>query len=186
LFEITDDKTLPAMNAMQKGKFSLWSLSLPNRMTDRFGTVESETSIDATFSPDGRWVAYDIDDGSGPHVYVEPFPRTGERYLVTSERGWNPFWSPSGDQLYYSAGPDGFRLVAFTQRPTVAFKSLALVPRGRIWEPGLNSVDRRDYDLSPDGKRILGMLVAPTRQQALAPTIEVVLNWFEELKAKVP
>ena len=41
-----------------------------------------------------------------------------------------------------------------------------------------------DYDVSPDGQRFL-MLKADT--QAQAPTqINVVLNWFEELKQKVP
>jgi hypothetical protein len=35
--------------------------------------------------------------------------------------------------------------------------------------------------VSPDGKRILGEM-----DQAVTPTIEVVINWFDELKAKVP
>ena len=42
-----------------------------------------------------------------------------------------------------------------------------------------------NYDVSPDGQRFL--MLKPTEQAQAAPTqINVVLNWFEELKQKVP
>jgi hypothetical protein len=42
-----------------------------------------------------------------------------------------------------------------------------------------------NYDVSPDGQRFL--LVKPSEQEQAAPTqINVVLNWFEELKRRVP
>jgi hypothetical protein len=37
----------------------------------------------------------------------------------------------------------------------------------------------RNYDISPDGQRFLMMRVAPVR------SVNVVLNWFDELKAKM-
>ena len=41
------------------------------------------------------------------------------------------------------------------------------------------------YDVSPDGQRFL--MLKPVESQTSAPTqINVVLNWFEELKKKVP
>jgi hypothetical protein len=41
-----------------------------------------------------------------------------------------------------------------------------------------------NYDVSPDGQRFLMLKAA---EQATAPNqINVVLNWFEELKQKVP
>jgi hypothetical protein len=46
----------------------------------------------------------------------------------------------------------------------------------------------RNYDLTPDGK-ILGLVDASERTQSGnpdAPEFRVVLNWFEELKARVP
>jgi hypothetical protein len=76
--------------------------------------------------------------------------------------------------------------VPLSIQSSVAFGNFVFVPRGRISEPGADNSDRRGYDLSPDGKRILGPIFAPTKEQALAPSIEVVLNWTEELKAKVP
>jgi hypothetical protein len=42
-----------------------------------------------------------------------------------------------------------------------------------------------NYDISPDGQRFL--MLKPSEQEAAAPTqINVVLNWFEELKRRVP
>ena len=42
----------------------------------------------------------------------------------------------------------------------------------------------RNYDVSPDGKRFL--MVKQPANQAAAPQIIVVQNWFEELKRLVP
>ena len=42
-----------------------------------------------------------------------------------------------------------------------------------------------NYDVSPDGQRFL--MLKPSEQAQAAPTqINVVLNWFEELKRRVP
>ena len=41
----------------------------------------------------------------------------------------------------------------------------------------------RSYDVSPDGQRFLMIKASGTEQ---APTMVVVLNWLEELKAKLP
>jgi hypothetical protein len=47
----------------------------------------------------------------------------------------------------------------------------------------------RNYDLTPDGK-ILGLVNTSEQTQggndSDAPEFRVVLNWFEELKARVP
>jgi hypothetical protein len=41
-----------------------------------------------------------------------------------------------------------------------------------------------NYDVSSDGQRFL--MVKPSEQEAATTQINVVLNWFEELKQKVP
>jgi hypothetical protein len=42
-----------------------------------------------------------------------------------------------------------------------------------------------NYDVTPDGQRFL-MLKPVEQAQAASTQINVVLNWFEELKQKVP
>jgi len=59
------------------------------------------------------------------------------------------------------------------------------VPRGGTIPIG--QVSPRRYDITPDG-RILGIVPAGQTPSgaAAAPEIQVVFNWFEELKARVP
>lgn len=54
----------------------------------------------ASFSPDGRWLAYGSTDGG---IAVSPVPPTGALYQVV-ERGQQPLWSRSGDRIIYRDG----------------------------------------------------------------------------------
>ena len=69
-------------------------------------------------------------------------------------------------------------------QPTFAFGNPVGV--SRPFETGPPSV-RRSFDITPSGK-FVGL--APVGQgdsgATAAPVIQVVLNWFEELKARLP
>jgi serine/threonine-protein kinase len=179
-----DGRTL-LFETLKDGVFSLWTLSWPERKVERFGDIESREAIDAVFAPDGRWVAYDAGEGSDTRIYVEPFPRTGARYRATNERGINPFWSPSGTELIYAPSGETFAAVAFATRPSVGFGNPVPVPRGVL--TGTTAGVRRTYDISPDGRHIVGIIdTSATAQEGRQPAIQVVLGWFDELRARVP
>ena len=59
------------------------------------------------------------------------------------------------------------------------------VPSRLLSLPPLSTLGVRMYDISPDGQRILMARSLPAGETAL-PQITVVLNWHEELKARVP
>ena len=44
----------------------------------------------------------------------------------------------------------------------------------------------RRWDVAPDGRRFLMIQDRPTETAGLSDSLVVVLNWIEELKAKVP
>jgi hypothetical protein len=45
----------------------------------------------------------------------------------------------------------------------------------------------RNYDITPDGKRFLGVVDADQKAGTpITPPIQIVINWFEELKRRVP
>src|SRR5258707_14884398 len=56
--------------------------------------------IAASFSPDGRWLAYGSTDGG---IAVSPLPPTGAVYQV-AERGQQPLWSRDGTRIIYRDG----------------------------------------------------------------------------------
>ena len=42
----------------------------------------------ARFSPDGKWFAYQSDEGGPYQVFVQPFPPTGAKWQVSSKGGY--------------------------------------------------------------------------------------------------
>ena len=94
-------------------------------------------------------------------------------------------WSPDGTELLYIPKIFGFEAVKIATQPTFAFGTAVTVPRPfRVGPPN----SRTPYDMAPDG-RVLG-LVAPGQSESsplnIPRQINVVLNWFEELRARVP
>ena len=165
---------------------SLWTYSLRDGKTAPFGDVRSANLTNAVFSPDGRWVAYASAitprTANDSAIYVQPFPATGARYQISKngDQGHDPLWSRDGKELFYVPLPAQFAVVTMTTRPTVAFSNPVAVER-RFG--GAGPTTPRPFDVAPDGK-----IIAPldTTQTQSGPQIEVVLNWFEELKQRVP
>jgi serine/threonine-protein kinase len=183
-----------------KGGFSLWVLALEGRQIQPYGDVRSAEPLGATFSPDGRWVAYasldSIGSTSGQRgVFVEPFPATGEKHQAPRMNvDFHPAWTPDGKGLLYMASSTfPTVLVPITTRPSVTFGTpmeLAWAPR-----PQLVSQEVRGYDVLPDG-RIVSVLpsidevsreaTSTSVRYSSASEIRVVVNWTEELTRLVP
>jgi hypothetical protein len=117
-------------------------------------------------------------------LFVQPFPATGAKYQISKTVGIHPTWSPDGKELFYGAGPGQFVAVSVTTRPTFTFGNPVPLPslfvdRGPGYE--------RNNDITLDGKRFLAVAAGQTASGApAAPQIQVVLNWQEELKQRVP
>jgi Tol biopolymer transport system component len=57
----------------------------------------------ATYSPDGRWIAYTSSESGTPQVYVVPAPgaaATG-KWQVSVDSGNSPLWSSDGRELFF-------------------------------------------------------------------------------------
>jgi Tol biopolymer transport system component len=162
--------------------YSLWTLSLRDKKIQPFGGIRAQpAAISAAFSPDGKWVAYSS-TASGPTVVlVQPFPATGAVYQVGP--GLNPFWSSDGNYLYYSPGPAGFFHEVRVQSKTgfTVSNPVPLARTGALLRLGYP----RNYDVAPDNQHF-AIVVDVASAASEAAAIEVVLNWFEELKQRVP
>jgi serine/threonine-protein kinase len=140
----------------------------------------------AEISPDGRRLAYQS-NASGQHeIYVRPFPGVDEgRWQISTGGGIKPVWAPDGRELFY-VNPDG-QLMAVSVRidPSVTFGSPEVVFEESYFDP-LAGGGGRTYDVSPDGERFLMIKADAAGDEAAAPELILVLNWFEELKRLVP
>ncbi|PYU28103.1 MAG: hypothetical protein DMG32_03690 [Acidobacteria bacterium] len=132
------------------------------------------------FSPDGHFMAYASDESGRVEIYVRPYPGPGGKWQISTDGGSEPVWNPKGRELFYRSGNKMMAVDVTTQpsfsagRPKMLFEG-PYVPTPRSFP---------DYDVSPDGQRFL-MLKTSEQAQASAQ-INVVLNWFEELKQRVP
>jgi hypothetical protein len=116
---------------------------------------------------------------------VQPFPATGAKYQVSKTSVViHPVWSRDGRELV-SQPQRQWVVQTITTQPSFAFSAPVPVPRGGAI--GLGPTLQRNYDVTPDG-RMLGVVAAGQTQSAgsTPQQIQIVLNWFEELKARVP
>jgi serine/threonine-protein kinase len=139
-------------------------------------------------SPDARWIAYVSNVSGNNEVYVESCagcradtaeggPPSSRRWQVSTAGGGEPVWSSDGRDLFYRDG-DTLMVVTFIvdgePRPQPAQR---LFSGSYLTDESGNP----DYDVAPDGQRFV--MVKPTRDDR-ASTIRIVLNWFDELRAK--
>ena len=133
------------------------------------------------FSPDGRWLGYVSDESGRYEIYVQPYPGPGGKWQVSTDGGTEPLWNRNGRELFYRSG-DKMMAVDIATQPGFAASKPRMLFEGP-YEP--TPVTFPNYDVSPDGQRFL--MLKPSEQEQAAPTqINVVLNWFEELKQKAP
>jgi Tol biopolymer transport system component/predicted Ser/Thr protein kinase len=154
----------------------IWVLPLEGDPVPVLTTSFSET--DPAFSPDGRWLAYVSDQSGRYEVYLQPYPGPGERWLVSTDGGREPLWSTNGEELFYRTGTS-MMAVSVEVEPSFTLGT----PRLLFEEQYFSQDMAPNYDVLPDSQQFVMI-----RQDALpAPTkINVVLNWFEELKLLVP
>lgn len=161
-------------------RYDFWVLRLTDRKAQPFlQTPFNETA--ARFSPDGRWLAYMSDESGHYEIYVQPYPGPGGKWQISTEGGTEPVWNPNGRELFYRAG-DKMMAVDISVQPNFAAAKPRVLFGGRYMPtPGTLP----NYDVSLDGRRFL-MLKRSEAGEAAPTQINIVVNWFEELKRRVP
>ncbi len=135
-----------------------------------------------TFSHDGRWIAYVSGESGRREVYVRAFPGPGGKRQISTEGGRDPAWDRSGRELYYrSLQGDELSAVqvdlenGFSPGPSRVLSNTQF---------GRSAWTRANYDVSLDGRFLL---LQPVDEEAVVRNqINIVLNFFEELKERVP
>jgi len=138
-------------------------------------------------SPSGRWIAYVSNESGQDEIYVRPFPAVDEgRWQISTRGGDNPLWSADGRELFYRNG-DAVMAVSVNTDPNFSHETPETLFQGTYLY--LDGVVGTLWDISPDGKRFLMQkqsLGESVTEGVSRPKINIVLNWFEELKERVP
>jgi len=139
----------------ENGKnWGIWILPLrgavkpsPFVQSSRFNATE------ASFSPDGKWVAYVSDETGASEVYIAAHRGEG-KWQVSSHGGTSPAWSPESKRLYYVDAAENIMQVevrerdgaiepvtpvTFAQNATFSMRRpIAVAPDGRVLIDGHN------------------------------------------------
>ena len=181
-----DGRTLAFIERSTATDYNTWTVSLGDGAARARPFLQTSHSVrHAEFSPDGRWLAYVSNESGRDEVYVQPYPGPGGRQQVSAEGGTQPAWARNGRELFFTepgiSGSTKMMAVDVTSQPTYMAGKPKVLFEGQYG----STAPLRGYDVTPDGRRFL--MVQPKQQPAPALSeMVLVLNWFEELKQKVP
>jgi len=153
--------------------------------TDQFDTSFGQISLD------GQWIAYVSNETGSSEVWVQPFPSGAGRWRISAAESntgttQQPRWSRDGSELFYVTGTGGkLTMMAARVRTPPDPASSPVVDPQPLFDVRVNSFapfyGTSFYDVSDEGERFLINQV----DTATEPVINVVTNWFEELRERM-
>jgi hypothetical protein len=113
---------------------------------------------------------------------VQPYPNVSQgRWRISTQGGKAPVWARTGHELFYLDESNILTAVPVqTSGTQFSYGRLTKVFDTRYSE------DFYSYDVTPDGRRFVMMKESDAGDRADSLTMIVVLNWFEELKRRLP
>ncbi|MFC1543785.1 hypothetical protein ACFL4Y_00835 [Gemmatimonadota bacterium] len=156
----------------------IWTLDLREN-TPKPYLVTDDDEYTPQFSPNGRFIAYVSEKAGEYAVFVRPYPDTGGVSQISEYGGEQPVWGPEGRELFFRER-GLLRVVPVTTDGEFTFGRPETLMSDYTY---MASSYFPEYDIHPDGNRIL--FVRGTGPEPIK-SIELVVNWFEELKRLQP
>ncbi len=104
-------------------------------------------------------------------VYIHPFPGPGAKLIVSTDGGSFPVWSQDGKELFYRSG-NKLMMVPIQLGHDLVVGQPEMLFSGPFYQ--------RAPGVMPDGRQFVMIREEPLTH------VNIVLNWFEELKRLVP
>jgi len=183
-----DAKRLAFAELNPETGFDLWTVALESDSAGlRAGKPEVflQTSFDErhpSFSPDGRWIAYASNETNNFQIYVRAFPDKGGKWQVSNSSGLDPVWSRNGHELFFRTDDNQIMVASYTVKG-----DSFVVDKPRVWSEKRIANVAANYDLAPDGKRIVALMPVETAEGQKTQSHVIFLeNFFDEVRRKVP
>ena len=155
----------------------IWVLSLGGEWEPREFIATQFIEHNPMFSPDGRWIAFMSYRSGQAEIYVKPYPGPSGIVQISTDGGKWPLWSHNGRELFYRRG-DKMMAVSIRTEPTFEAGKPRLLFEGTYFQHQYSY----DYDVDSEGR----FLMVKEEEEQAPGQINVVENWFEELKRLVP
>jgi Tol biopolymer transport system component len=180
-----DGKFLAYTEVHPQSGLDIWTVRLDegsSRQPELFLRTRFDEDL-PLFSPDGRWVAYRSNESGRMEVYVAQFPGAAVKRQISIDGGDQPLWAPDGKQLFYANGSRIMSVDLNSESGLHSTKPRMLFERAFSSSSADSGVWGHTWAVFPDGKRFL---FVENPAQPEVRELRVVLNWFEELRARVP
>jgi serine/threonine protein kinase len=167
-----DGKYLAFVMIGPAGKLDIYTVALTgDRIPHPFIHSPANDSV-PTFSPDGKWLAYESNQSGRIEIYITRFPEGGAQYQVSTNGGDRPVWRRDSKEIFY--------------REYLTLMAVEVKPKGRtidlgapkpLFEVAAHNLSGRWYDIAPDGR----FLMNGSPSQTQTKNFELVVNWPAKL-----
>jgi eukaryotic-like serine/threonine-protein kinase len=138
-----------------------------------FGGEEGAASF-ASFSPDGRFVAFQSDESGRQEVYLRPVEGSARSVPVSGGGGLSPRWAANGELFFWQG--DQLMAVHIRTSPTLQIGEPQALFRAARERPSYYDCD---YDVTGDGQFVY---LARTPDLLRPREIRVVTDWRSEVE----
>jgi Tol biopolymer transport system component/DNA-binding winged helix-turn-helix (wHTH) protein len=191
-----DGRTLAFVRTGRDRPLEIWTLPLDLNDPDHPKPGQPEplareplSQVDPAFSPDGRWIAYVSNNGTGTggQITVRPFPSapSAGKWQVSESGAKFPVWSRNRSELFYVSSDNRIMVARYTanEHSFVPEKPRQWSPAA-IFRPGYNAL--WNLDIAPDGRRFV-VLAPPESRSEESTTVHatILLNFFDELRRRL-
>ena len=142
--------------------YDAWAYSVTRKEVEPMAVIEESAQLSGAFSPDRKWHTYTSNESGDWQIYVQPYPKTGDKYPVTKNGGGSSTWLPDGRLVFEHDG--SIATVSLKPGAQPEFTEPEMHPISGFVQQGL----RRAWDVTPDGRLL--MLFRD------GPRLEVVAN----------
>jgi Tol biopolymer transport system component len=139
-----------------------------------FGGEEGAASF-ASFSPDGRYVAFQSNESGREEVYLRPVEGTARSLPVSGDGGQSPRWAANGELFFWQR--DQLMAVHIRTSPALQIGAPQALFRAARERPSYYDCD---YDVTGDGQFVY---LARTPDLLRPREIRVVTDWRSEVEA---
>jgi serine/threonine protein kinase len=172
-----DGRYLLYASVDSKSGFDLWVLPLDG---DRKPIPFLQTQFrewQGQFSPDAKFIAYTSDESGKAEIYVQPFPVSGAKWMISAGGGSQPRWRRDGKEIFYLSLER--KLMAVEVKTARGLEAAIPKPLFQTRIQGSTLSPGSRYAASANGQRFL---ISSAPEELASAPITLVLNWTAGLK----
>lgn len=175
-----DGRFIVLSNYDASTRFDLWILPLFGERK-AFPYLQTDArEQNGTFSPDGKWIAYESDETGHAEVYVRSFPlEAAGKWQISTTGGQQPKWRRDGKELFYLTLDKKLMATEVQTGQTFEAGTTRLLFQTHAEPILIPNSDINQYFVGADGQHFL---INTIIENTTPCELTVMLNWKSLLK----